>query len=42
MLEDERGYPVYIKRQQANDSKITMQLDEKCADVRMGRPIEAE
>ena len=48
LLEDEDGYPVSINRQRTHDStiatlfSIVMQLDKGYADVRVGRPTEAE
>ena len=47
MLEDEDGFPTAINRQRTDDStmatlfSIVMDLDERCADVRMGRPSAA-
>ncbi|KAL8783958.1 MAG: hypothetical protein Q9213_004288 [Squamulea squamosa] len=48
LLDDEDGYPVSINRQRTKDSTITtlfsviMNLNKRCADVRLGRPTTAE
>ncbi|KAL8775276.1 MAG: hypothetical protein Q9209_000283 [Squamulea sp. 1 TL-2023] len=48
LLDDEDGYPISINRQRTNDSTIAtlfsviMNLNERCADVRLGRPTTAE
>ncbi|KAI4278926.1 MAG: hypothetical protein L6R38_005141 [Xanthoria sp. 2 TBL-2021] len=48
LLEDEDGYPISINRQRTHEStiatlfSIVMRLDKGYADVRMGRPTEAD